>query len=120
MIGTWPRALYRGFWSNQGISKKYAAQRPYKNKEDRSGGNKKRGTTTKFYSETKEVNTKVSHYAPIPRENKGLNQKKKPKSEQDNSSSSEDGRTYCIDRLNFVKPVNDSESDSGLILTQCR
>ena len=54
----------------------------------------------------------VSHYAPIPRKNKGKNQAKNTKSEKDTEVSSEKVLTYGIDHLNLSKPVNDSENDS--------
>ena len=50
---------------------------------------------------------------------RGGNQEK-PKSDQDNAAPSEDGLTYGIDRMSLVETTNDPESDSKLILTQCR
>ena len=46
--------------------------------------------------------------------------KRKYKSDQTVVSPSEDGGTYGIDRLNLEEPENDSESNSKLLLSQCR
>ena len=69
-------------------SAKYASQRPYNEKESRSGGNKNNGNTVKCDGETQEVNTMVSYDEPIPRKKKGYMQKKKPESDQADVSSS--------------------------------
>ena len=71
------------------------------------GDNINHGKTVKFEGYTQEVNTMVSHDTPIPRKNKGENQKKKPKSEYADSSLSDDGRTYGIDRLSLGEPENE-------------
>ena len=81
-------------------------QRPHKDKEARSVGNKKRDDTVKFDSETQEVNTMVYHDAPIPRKKKGKNQAKNPMIEKDTAIPSEKGRTYGIDRLNLGELAN--------------
>ena len=56
-----------------------------------------------------EVNTMVSHDAPIPRKKKQGNQKRKSKSDQANEDPSDDGRTYGIDLLNLGKLENYSK-----------
>ena len=48
-------------------SAKYASQRPYNEKESRSGGNKKSGTTVNLDGVTEEVNNMEDHDAPIRR-----------------------------------------------------
>ena len=58
-------------------SKKYAAQRPQKDKEARSGSNKKCTNTNKLDSQTQEVKFVESHDATISRKKKGKNQAKK-------------------------------------------
>ena len=92
-------------------SKKHVAQQPFKDKSARSGGNE-RANTIKFNDVTQQVNTMKSHNEPIPKQKKGEKQKKKPKSDQANADTSEDGHMYGIDRLNMGKPENESENES--------
>ena len=82
------------------------AQQPFKDKESRSVSNK-RTKTVKFSNATQEVNIMKSHDGPIPKNKKGDNQKKNPKSEQAKADPSEDGRNYGIDCLNLDKPAHD-------------
>ena len=83
-------------------------QRPQKQKEARSGGNKKRGKTVKFKGVEKDVDKMIAHDAPIPSKRKGEENAKKTESKKYNAVSSEDGRTYGIDRLNLREPENES------------
>ena len=51
---------------------------------------------------------------------KGKNLPKQRKSEHAKADPSEDGCTYCIDRVNLGKSANDSERKSDCILVQRR
>ena len=100
----------------KGCSENHDAQRPFKDKEDRSSGNKKRAKTIRFYDVTQEVNTIKSHGEPIPKYKKEGNQKKNPKNYQVNADPSEDEHNYVIDCLNLGEPAHDSENKSERIL----
>ena len=88
-------------------SKNHGAQRPFKDKEARSVGNKST-KTARFDDTTQEVNTVKYHDDRILKKKKGKNQKKNPKSDQDNVEPSDDERIYGIDRTNFGEPAHDS------------
>ena len=95
----------------QDYSENHIAQQPFKDKQARSGGNK-RGKTVKFEGASEEANVMKYHDEPIPRKKKGKREKKKPKSDQVNADPSEVGRNYGLDRLNLREIAQESESDS--------
>ena len=70
---------------------KRSAQHTYKDKQARSGGNK-RGKTFKFEGASEEGGVMKSHYDPILQKKTIKRENKKPKSDQANADPSEDGR----------------------------
>ena len=92
-------------------SEKYAAQRPHKTTEARSGGKPKRGKTAKFDDNTQEVNTMENYSDTTPRKKKGTKLATKTrKIKSVKSVAVEKGCTYGIDKLNLSDTVHE-ESD---------
>ena len=54
----------------------------------------------------------ASYTEVIPSKNKGVNQTKNSNSEQASVDPLEDGRNYCIGRLNLGEAATDSENES--------